>query len=210
MPERIAAVDRYIAKSAPFAQPILEYLRDTIHEGAPGVVEEIKWSRPFFVYQGVILGNISAFKAHCSFGLWGTEMATALREDGLVQGDGMGTFGKLADIKQLPPRQKLLAYLRLATKAVDDGTRTKAYTRPRPQVAKAEVPVPEALAAALKKNKAAAKIFESMPPSCRKEYNVWIADAKREETRTKRVATAIEWIAEGKTHNWRYENKANA
>jgi hypothetical protein len=201
----IAAVDAYIGKSAAFAQPILEYLRDVVHEGAPGVVEEMKWSRPFFVYKGVILGNLSAFKAHCSFGLWGKEVGDALRADGMVQGNGMGTFGKLTDVKQLPARKKLVGYMRVAAKAVDDGERTKSWTRPRSRVVKAEVVVPEALAAALKKNKAAGKVFETMSGSCQKEYCEWIADAKREETRDKRVATAMEWIAEGKARNWKYE-----
>jgi len=205
MAERLSEVDFYIAKSPEFAQPVLELLRDSMHEGAPGVVEEIKWSRPFFVYKGVILGNISAFKAHCSFGLWGKEIGAALRADGMAQGDGMGTFGKITSLKDLPPRKKLLNYIRVAAKAVDDGVRTKSITRPRPQVVKADVAVPEALTAALKKNKAAAKNFETMSPSCRKEYCVWIADAKREETRDKRVATAVEWIAEGKSRNWKYE-----
>jgi hypothetical protein len=205
----IAAVDAYIGKAAGFAQPILEYLREVVHEGAPGVVEEMKWSRPFFVYKGVILGNISAFKAHCSFGLWGKEIGAALRADGMVQGNGMGTFGKLTDVKQLPARKKLVGYMRVAAKAVDDGERTKSWTWPRALkadgVVKAEVVVPEALAAALKKNKAAGKVFETMSRSCRKEYCEWVADAKREETRDKRVATAVEWIAEGKGRNWKYE-----
>jgi uncharacterized protein YdeI (YjbR/CyaY-like superfamily) len=210
VPERTAETDRYIAKSAPFAKPILEYLREIVHEAAPGVTEEVKWSRPFFVYKGVILGNLSAFKAHCSFGLWGSEIAQVLQDDGLSKGEGMGSFGKITDLKDLPPRKKLLSYVQLAARSLDAGTRTTAYTRTRPRVAKADVPVPEALAAALKKNKAAGKAFETMSPSCRKEYNVWIADAKRDETRDKRVATAIEWIAEGKSHNWRYETKTKS
>lgn len=205
MAEQIAEVDAYIAKSAAFAQPILWLLREVMHEGAPGVMEEIKWSRPFFVYKGVILGNISAFKSHCSLGLWGKEIGTALRADGMVQGDGMGTFGKLTSVKDLPPRKQLVGYIRTAAQAIDDGVRTKSFTRPRSQVVKADVAVPETLAAALKKNKAAGKNFETMSPSCRKEYCVWIADAKREETRDKRVATAVEWIAEGKGRHWKYQ-----
>jgi uncharacterized protein YdeI (YjbR/CyaY-like superfamily) len=201
----IPEVDAYIAKSAEFAQPVLRLLRDVMHEGAPEVVEEMKWSRPFFVYKGVILGNISAFKAHCSFGLWGKEIGAALRADGMAQGNGMGTFGKITGVKDLPPRKKLVKYIKVAAKAVDDGARTKSWTRPRSQVVKSEVVVPEALTAALKKNKTAAKNFEAMSPSCRKEYCSWIADAKREETRDKRVATAVEWIAEGKSRNWKYE-----
>ena len=138
---KIGAVDVYIERSAEFAQPILAYLREVIHEGAPGVVEEMKWSRPFFVYKGVILGNISAFKEHCSFGLWGKEIGAALRADDMVQGNGMGTFGRITGVKDLPPRKKLVDYIRVAARAVDDGVRTKSFTRPRSEVVKAEVPV---------------------------------------------------------------------
>ena len=203
---RIIAVDAYIEKAGAFAQPILEYLREVIHEGAPGVSEQIKWSMPFFVYEDVILGNMAAFKAHCSFGLWGPDVVGTLRSDGVAQGGSMGSFGKIASVKDLPSRAKLVGYVKLAAKAIDDGSRTKAWSRPK--VAKSEAEVPEALAAALKKNKLAAKKFEAMTPSCRREYCQWIGDAKREETREKRVATALEWIAEGKSRNWKYESSS--
>jgi uncharacterized protein YdeI (YjbR/CyaY-like superfamily) len=204
---RIVTVDAYISKASAFARPILEYLREVVHTGAPGVVEEIKWSMPFFVYKGVILGNMAAFKAHCSFGLWGPDVVGTLRSDGVAQGGSMGSFGKITSVKELPSRAKLVAYVNLAAKAIDDGTRTKAWSRPK--VAKAEVEVPEALASALKKNKEAAKKFEAMTPGCRREYCQWIAEAKREETREKRVATALEWIVEGKSRNWKYESSAD-
>lgn len=204
---RLPAVDLYIAKSAAFAQPILFYLREIVHEAVPAVDEEMKWSRPFFVYRGIILGNISGFKEHCSFGLWGTEVAEALRADGVASGDAMGTFGRITSLKDLPPRKKLVAYLKNAAKLIDEGTRTKSLVR-QPRVAKPVVEVPDALAAALKKSKPAASRFDAMSPSCRREYIEWIADAKREETREKRVATAMEWIAAGKSRNWKYEKPA--
>ncbi len=204
MPTVNAAVDAYIAKSAPFAQPILIHLREAVHAGAPDVEEAIKWSRPFFMYRGVILGNISAFKEHCSFGLWGTEIATILLADGIASSEGMGTFGRIASLKDLPPRKKLLSYIKQAAKMIDEGVRTKSLSM-RPKVAKAPLEVPEGLIAALKKNKAAAKKFEAMSPSCRREYSQWIAEAKREVTRDSRIATALGWIAEGKSRNWKYE-----
>lgn len=200
---RIAAVDAYIHKAAEFAQPVLGYVREVMHAGAPGVVEAMKWSMPFFVYKGVILGNMAAFKAHCSFGLWGAGAVEVLRGDGVAQGGNMGSFGKITSIKDLPSRTKLVGYVRIAKKAIDDGERTKAWSRPK--VAKAEAEVPDALAAALKKNNAAAKKFDGMTPGGKREYCQWIAEAKREETREKRVATAVEWIAEGKSRNWKYE-----
>jgi uncharacterized protein YdeI (YjbR/CyaY-like superfamily) len=204
MPTVNAAVDAYIAKSAPFAQPILTHLREVMHEAAPELEEVMKWSRPFFMYRGVILGNLSAFKEHCSFGLWGAEIAEILRADGVASSEGMGTFGRIASVADLPPRRKLVGYVKQAAMMIAGGTRTKSMPS-RPRVAKAAVEVPEALVAALKKNKAAAKHFEALSPSCRREYSEWIADAKREETRDKRVATALEWIAEGKSRNWKYE-----
>ena len=204
MPTVNAAVDAYIAKSAPFAQPILIHLREIVHEAAPDVEEAMKWSRPFFMYRGVILGNISAFKEHCSFGLWGTEIAEILRAEGIASSEGMGTFGRIASLKDLPPRKKLVSYVKQAAKMIDEGVRTKSLSM-RPKVAKLPMEVPEALTAALKRNKAAAKKFEAMSPSCRREYSEWIAAAKREETRDKRIATALEWIAEGKARNWKYE-----
>ncbi|WP_158820945.1 YdeI/OmpD-associated family protein [Granulicella sp. S156] len=207
MPTVNAAVDAYIAKSAPFAQPILIHLREIVHEAAPDVEEAMKWSRPFFMYRGVILGNISAFKEHCSFGLWGTEIAEILRAEGIASSEGMGTFGRIASLKNLPPRKKLVSYVKQAAKMIDEGVRTKSLSM-RPRVAKLPVDVPEALTAALKKNKAAAKKFEAMSPSCRREYSEWIAEAKREETRDKRIATALEWIAEGKSRNWKYEKSS--
>jgi hypothetical protein len=208
---RIPEVDDYIAKSAAFAKPILRHLREVVHLAAPDVVEEIKWSRPFFVYNGVILGNMSAFKAHCSFGLWGAEMAQQLRADGVASSDGMGTFGRIASVDRLPPKSQLVAYVQEAARKIADGERTKAFERPQSagskanRVAKADTPVPEALTVALKKHKFAAKHFAAMSPSCRKEYSVWIADAKRDATRERRVAQAVEMIAEGKGRNWRYQ-----
>jgi len=204
----VPAVDLYIAKSAPFAQPILLYLREVVHEGAPDVVEEMKWSRPFFIYKGIILGNISAFKEHCAFGLWGAEVAEVLRADGVASKDAMGTFGRITSIEDLPPRKKLVAYVKRAAAMIDEGTRTKSLVR-QPKVAKPALAVPEAFAVALKKSKAATKHFDTMSPSCRREYIEWIADAKRDETRDKRIATAMEWIVEGKSRNWKYEATAN-
>jgi uncharacterized protein YdeI (YjbR/CyaY-like superfamily) len=196
-------VDDYIAKSAPFAQPILMYLREIVQEAAPGVIEEIKWSRPFFVYNGVILGNLSAFKNHCSFGLWGSEIAAALREDGVASSEGMGTFGRITTFEDLPPRRKLVSYVKTAAKKIADGERTQSVVRTR--VAKGDVKVPAELEAALKQNKAAAKKFAAMSTSSKREYTDWIASAKREDTRTKRLATVMEWITAGKQRHWQHQ-----
>jgi uncharacterized protein YdeI (YjbR/CyaY-like superfamily) len=205
MPEQNPAVDAYIAKAAPFAQPILAHLRKLIHQAIPDVEEAIKWSMPFFVVRGVIVANMAAFKQHCSLGIWGKPMAEKIRADGHDSTEGMGTFGRIGARSDLPGDKQMLAYFREAGALVVEGTRTKSITRPQ-RVAKPEAEVPAELAAALRKSKAAKATFDTFPPSSRKEYIEWIAEAKRDETRTRRVAQAVEWLAEGKRRNWKHEN----
>ncbi len=197
-------VDAYIEKAAEFARPILEHLRGLFHKACPEAVEEIKWSMPFFVYRGQLMGNIAAFKQHCSLGLFGPAMAAALKKDGLKSEDGMGSLGKITSLKDLPPDKKLMEYIGQAAAFIDDGG--KVMSRPKAKTPKAAPEVPAELAAALKKNKAAAKVFAEFSPSCKREYVEWIAEAKRAETKEKRVAQAVEWIAEGKQRNWKYQN----
>jgi len=201
-------IDAYIAKSKQFAQPILIHIRELVHKACPGVVESIKWSRPFFEYKGVILANVSAFKEHCSFGFWGEEISAVLRDAKVLQPNAMGSLGRLTGIEDLPADKQMLDLLRQATGFIDSGQ----YTSPiaaRNKVVKAPVPAPEAppeFARALKANKKASAVFAAFSPSCKREYVEWIADAKRVETRDKRIATAIDWISEGKQRNWKYQN----
>ena len=201
-------VDAYLAKAKPFAQPILNHLRELVHKGCPEVEETIKWSRPFFEYRGAILGNMSAFKEHCSFGFWGQEIGAVLRDADALSADGMGSLGRITTVKDLPADKLMLGWIRQAKSFVDTGQ----YTSPiaaRNKVAKPEKPTvkaPTEFTAALKKNKKAAAVFEAFSPSCKREYVEWIADAKRPETRDKRILTAVEWIAEGKQRNWKYQN----
>ena len=202
----LPGVDAYIASAAEFAQPILNHVREVVHKAVPGVEEAIKWSHPFFLYHGIILGNMAAFKEHCSVGLWGSEVATKMREGGVYSRDAMGVLGKLSSVADLPKDKEFIAYLREATAAIDEGRRTQSFTRPKTAKKKAPAEVPEALAAGLAKNKVAAKNFAAMAPGAQREYCEWISEAKRDETRDKRAATAVEWIAENKRRNWKYEN----
>lgn len=201
-------IDAYIAKSKPFAQPLLNHLRELVHKACPDVVETIKWSRPFFEYKGAILGNMSAFKEHCSFGFWGEEISAVLSEAKILKPDAMGSLGRITCIEDLPTNKQVLELIRKAVAFIDKGE----YTSPiaaRHKVAKAPVPAVEAppeFTKALKANKKASAAFTAFSPSCKREYVEWIADAKRTETREKRIATAIEWIGEGKQRNWKYQN----
>lgn len=199
-------VDAYISKAQPFAQPILTHVRGLAHKACPDVEEEIKWGMPFFVLRGIILGHMAAFKEHCAVGFWGPEMRAVLAADGLESNNSMGPLGRITNLKELPSDMALLGYYRQAAGFIDSGKRTKSLER-RPKQVKPAPQVPAELAAALKKNKTAARIFAEFSPSAQREYSDWIAEAKRPETKAKRVAEAIEWIAEGKQRNWKYQHR---
>ena len=198
-------IDAYIEKSAPFAQPVLKHLRKLMHQACPRVTESVKWGMPFFLQQDVILSNMASFKQHCAFGFWGPEMKKLLKQDGLTESNAMGSLGRITGMQDLPADKLLLSYMRQAAELVESGERKKSIERPKKTV-KRPVHVPAELAAALKKNQLAAKAFEGFSPSCRREYAEWVSEAKRPETREKRLAQAIEWIAQGKSRNWKYEN----
>ena len=202
MPATDPRVDAYVAKAAPFARPILKHLRRLVHESCPAAEETIKWGMPSFTAGGKILCGMAGFKAHCAVFFWHREVNALLAKDGLLDRKAMGSLGRIASLEDLPPERKLKGYLRLAAKVAG----TEAPARARPARAKgAEAAVPDDLAAALRKNRAAARTFAAFSPSQRREYVAWIVGAKREETRRKRLATAIEWLSEGKKLNWRYE-----
>jgi uncharacterized protein YdeI (YjbR/CyaY-like superfamily) len=201
-------VDAYIEKAQPFAQAILDHLRKLMHKANPDVEEAIKWGHPFFLYRGTILGHMAAFKQHCSFGFWGEEIGATLRDAKVVQDGGMGSLGKITSVKDLPSEKEMLGWIRQSSALIDSGEHTSIMAA-RNKVVKAPKAAPKAppeFAAALKKNKKASAIFEAFSPSCKREYVEWIAEAKREETRDKRIAQAVEWIAEGKQRNWKYQN----
>jgi uncharacterized protein YdeI (YjbR/CyaY-like superfamily) len=198
-------VAAYVAKAPPSAQPILTRLRELVHRGCPGVEETMKWSRPFFEYHGVILCYMAAFKEHCRFGFWGEEIGAVLREAKAVQGNGMGSLGRITSVKDLPSDKLMLGWIRKAAAFVDSGQYTSPISARRKAV-KAPSPAapPAEFTTALRKNRKAASVFAALSPSCKREYIEWISEAKRPATRDKRIATAVEWIAEGKQRNWKY------
>ena len=189
-------VDAYIERAAPFAQPILSHLRALVHSTIPGLEEALKWGMPHFVYRGKNLAGMSAFKAHAAFMVHG---------DGR-QGDAMGQFGKIVTLADLPGDNALKDKLIAAKERIDsEGTALKKKAG-APRTAKPDLPVPDDFAAALKVNPAAQATLDQFAPSHRREYVEWIVEAKRAETRAKRIEQAIAQLAEGKKRNWKYEN----
>jgi hypothetical protein len=194
-------VDAYIAKAQPFAQPILKKLRTLVHETVPGVTEEMKWRTPHFTYKGMFAG-MAAFKAHVIFGFWKHALMDGLTYRGEGK-DAMGSFGCIKSLDDLPSDAAMRKLLRAAKKLNDDDVKMPA--RKVTPVKDRVVTVPPVFQKALTANKKAAAAFATFPYSHKKEYVEWIADAKKDETRDRRIAQAIAWIADGKGRNWKYE-----
>jgi uncharacterized protein YdeI (YjbR/CyaY-like superfamily) len=193
-------VDAYIARSAEFARPILTRLRDVVHAACPEVEETMKWSFPHFMYKG-ILCSMAAFKQHCSFGLWKNSLIIERGSDDVAK--GMGQFGRITQVSDLPSKKILSGYIKEAMKLNDAGV--KSPTRSKPKTP-GEIVVPDDLRIGLQKNKKALATFEKLSPSHKREYIEWITEAKTDATRTRRLETAIEWMADGKPRNWKYMN----
>ncbi len=199
---RDARVDAYVAGAPEFARPVLNHLRELVHKAHGDVVEDMKWSRPTFLAEGRIVCGMAAFKEHCSFGFWGSGMTGALAEAGIQGDDAAGSIGRIAGLEDLPKDKILLGLMRRAfALAGEEGGKLK---KPVGKAPKAPLAVPADLAEELEKAGVAAK-FAAMSPSCRREYVEWIVEAKRAETRGKRIGETVGWIGEGKKRNWKYE-----
>jgi uncharacterized protein YdeI (YjbR/CyaY-like superfamily) len=190
-------IDDYIARQADFARPILEHIRAVMHAACLDTEEAIKWSMPAFMYRGKQLAGMAAFKAHATFGFWqrsGEQVAES-------KPGAMGDFGRLTSIADLPDEAALTALIHQNMKLIEAGAKTVRNKTPKP-----ELEMPQDLADALAATPSAQAVYERFPPGCRREYLEWVVEAKRPETRAKRIAQAVEWMAEGKKRNWKYEN----
>jgi uncharacterized protein YdeI (YjbR/CyaY-like superfamily) len=191
-------IDAYIAKSADFAKPILKHLRKVVYAACPQVEETMKWSMPHFDYKGMMCG-MAAFKEHCAFGFWKADLI--FDRDEQAEKSGMGSFGCIKSLKDLPNQKTLVGYVKKAAALNEAGIKAPGRTKPK----KREPPAtPDYFTAALQKNAKARKTFDSFPPSHRREYLEWITEAKRQETRKERLAKTIKWLSEGKSRNWKY------
>lgn len=199
MAARDKRIDAYIAKSAPFARPILEYLREVVHGASPAIEEDIKWGAPHFMYKGMLCG-MAAFKQHAAFGFWKGSIvvdAKANRSD-----EAMGQLGCITKKSDLPAKRVLIRYVRTAMQLNEDGVKAPAKNARKP---KGKLEVPDALLLALRRNKKALATFEAFPTGKQRDYVEWITEAKGTDTRRRRLTTAVEWMSEGKSRNWKYE-----
>jgi uncharacterized protein YdeI (YjbR/CyaY-like superfamily) len=194
-------IDAYVAKSAPFAQPILKHLRSLVHSACPEVEETIKWGMPHFDYHGIMCA-MSAFKAHCAFGFW--KGALIVKGADNKDAQAMGQFGRIASLEDLPPKATIVRYVKAAMKLNEEGAKAPHMEKRK---SRKSPPMHPALAKALKAHKGIGANFKKFSPSAQREYIEWIGSAKTDETRERRLETALEWIAEGKSRHWKYMKK---
>lgn len=199
MGTRDPRIDAYIAKSADFARPILTHIRKLVHANCADANETIKWGMPHFDYGDGIFCNMAAFKQHCALGFW---LGDLLNIDAKAE-KAMGQFGRITSLDDLPTDKEIARLIKAAMKLHDAGAKAPARAKP---AEKAALDIPVAFMAAVKKNKKALATFEGFSQSKQKEYVAWYTEAKTDATREKRLAQAIEWMAEGKSRNWKYQN----
>lgn len=202
MGTRDPRVDTYIETSAPFARPILTHIREVVHDACPEVEETLKWRFPHFMYRGMLC-SMASFKKHCAFGFW--KSALVFGEHGNDSSNAMGQFGRIESLDDLPSRAILIGYIRKAMRLNEEGVSKSTPSAAKTKSGKkAPLVIPNDLQSALRHNSAARTAFANFSPSQQRDYVEWLTEAKREETRKRRLATAIEWISEGKTRNWKY------
>jgi len=200
-------IDAYIARAPAFAIGILAQLRALVHQACPAVVETIKWRMPFFEHHGPLC-FMAAFKQHCAFGFW--------RRRGRGDDGAMGHYGRITSMAELPPRRELIAAIQAVVARNQErhaagghqhsspgapGSRSAAAGVGKPRRAPV---VPADFRRALAADRAASREFAAFSPGKQRDYISWLEEAKRQETRARRLATAIGWIAEGKERNWKY------
>jgi uncharacterized protein YdeI (YjbR/CyaY-like superfamily) len=197
-------IDSYVANAAEFAKPILAHWRRLIHERCPGVTEVIKWGIPHFEYKNENIFVIASYKNHCSFSFLKESLMTDPRLKANKDVKPIQKFlGKVNKPGDLPPDEEFIAMLDEAIRLNEQGVKVR---RDKPATEKPKVlETPDYLLAALEANPKSKEVFNTKSNSFRKEYIIWITDAKTDETRQKRMSEALEWIAEGKGRFWKHQ-----
>jgi uncharacterized protein YdeI (YjbR/CyaY-like superfamily) len=193
-------VDEYIKNAQPFAQPILRHIRELMHKGCPDLTEGMKWGMPFFEYHGVI-ASMAAFKEHAVFGFWKEDLIPGMKQY-IKEKEAMGSWGRITSLEGIPPDNEIIAFVKVAAKLNEQGVKSP-KRKPKPVV----VNMHDDFMKVIKANKKALETYENFSPSNKRDYAVWINDAKTDETRKSRMQKAVQWMSEGKPRMWKYMKK---
>jgi uncharacterized protein YdeI (YjbR/CyaY-like superfamily) len=188
------AIDEYIQKAKPFAQPILIHLRKLVHQACPMVDEKLKWGMPCFEYKGIMC-NFAAFKEHCVFGFWKASlMSDPMLMENAKSEKAMGHFSRITSLKDLPADNKIIDYIKEAMKLNDDGVKLVKAKPPNQK----ELVIPTEILSVIRQNKKAYSIFEAFSPSNKREYIDWIDELRPKQPKIKDLPKRL--------NGWRREN----
>lgn len=197
-----ARVDDQISQAAAFARPILEHLRQMVHDAVPEAREDVKWGRPFFTLDGHNLCFMAAFTKHCAFGFWSPRMSEYLEQQGLPKAEGAGNIGAIRTLQDLP--KDLPKYIQHAADLIGRGEAGSAMEGRTRKGVRPQFETPPAFTAALNQTPEAKLYYEGLPPSCQREYLEWLTSAKRDDTRERRLQQAIAMLSQQRRFNDAY------
>lgn len=194
-PEAPALIDQGIAEMEPFAQIICKKLRKLILSADTAIIEDWKWG-PNYYLDGMVCG-FWGFKKHVTLtffqgALLKDKKKVLLENPGNVHNRHM----KFTDVKEV--NEKLI--MEYLFEAIDNNRKGHKILETKEKI----VDVPEDVQKAFKKAKVLA-YFEGLAFTHRKEYVMWISDAKKEETRRKRITQAIEKLNQKQSLNDKYK-----
>ena len=193
-------VDTYIKNAQPFARPVLIHIRELMHIGCPDLIETIKWGMPHFEYHGVI-ASMGAFKTHAVFGFWKQDLIPGMNQY-VKEKEAMGSWGRITSLDGIPPDTDIIEFVKVAARLNVEGIKSPRRT-PKPVV----LNMPQDFMKEIRAHKKALETYENFSPSNKRDYADWINEAKSDETRMKRMETAIQWMEEGKPRMWKYMKK---
>ncbi len=161
--------------------------------------ESIKWGAPCYSRNGKNVVGIGAFKAY--FGLWFFQGALLDDTDEVLINAQTGKTKALRQWRMQSPKDikktAIKRYLKAAAQLADSGQEIKT-SRPK------SVSVPDELESALAKSKTNRAAFDKLRPGQQREYANYIAEAKRADTKQRRIEKILPMIRAGAGLNDRY------
>ncbi|MCB0792148.1 MAG: DUF1801 domain-containing protein [Flavobacteriales bacterium] len=196
-------INSHIAEQDEWKRRLMVRLRQLIHQVDPGIEETWRWNGPHFDRNGIMLG-MSAHKTCVS--IWfhkGALLKDPRRLFEPLEKDeakGMRVY-KLKESDAIDEKA-FTELVKQAVKLNEDGVK---LSEAKP--ARKTLVVPPELESVLKKDQHAMTNWEGFSYSKKKDYIEWVTDAKREETRKRRIAQAFQLIRDGLALNERYEKQ---
>jgi len=196
-PDAKFLIDEAINKAEPFAKAICKKLRTLIFTAEPNMIEDWKWG-PNYYSNGMVCG-FWHFKNHVTFTFY---QGAVLKDKYKILQSNPGNVHnrhlKFTDVKEINEKI-VIEYIR---ESVSNNAKGIKLTETKDKT----VIVPADFKKLLSKNKVL-PYFESMSYSHKKEWIMWINDAKKEETRMKRMDKAIVGLKGKQGLNDKYSKK---